>query len=98
MKKAKIIFSLFLFLLYCSLTVQAASPSIIGTWYGLKDGSPVTVVFRSDQTMSVHADAFSGLSFTGRYKLDSSVNPIAVDLVMPSGMVCAAVVNFSNGG
>ena len=91
----KIILFLFICLLYCSFTVKAA-PSIIGTWYGLKDGSPVTVVFRNDQTVSIQADAFSAMSFTGKYKIDSSVSPIAVDLTIPGGMVCAAIVNFSN--
>src|SRR3954447_9395937 len=98
MKKVKTILSLFLCLLYFSSTVKAAPPSIIGTWYGLKDGSPVTVIFRNDQTMSIQATAFSSLSFTGKYKIDSSVNPIAVDLTIPGGMVCAAIVNFSNPG
>ena len=99
MKKGKIIFSLFLCAFYFHLPVKAISnPSIIGKWYGLKDGSPVTVVFRNDQTVSIQSDAFSSLSFTGRYKIDSNVSPIAVDLSIPSGMVCAAVVNFSNSG
>jgi endoglucanase len=98
MKNIKTVFSLFTCFLYFSFTVKAAPPSIIGKWYGLKDGSPVTVVFRNDQTMSIQTEAFSSLSFTCRYKIDSSVSPIAVDLIMPSGMVCAAIVNFSNGG
>src|SRR3954447_16786698 len=98
MKKVKTILSLFLCLLYFSSTVKAAPPSIIGKWYGLKDGSPVTVVFRKDQTMSIQAEAFSSLSFTGKYKIDSGVSPIAVDLTTPSGMACAAIVNFSHPG
>src|SRR3954447_25272566 len=98
MKKVKTILSLFLCLLYFSFTVQAAPPSIIGKWYGLKDGSPVTVVFRNDQTMSLQAEAFSSLSFTGQYNIDSSVSPIAVDLTMPSGMACAAIINFTEDG
>src|SRR5436853_4282152 len=99
MKKVKIILSLFLSLLYCSFTVKAAPPSIIGTWYGLEDGSPVTVVFRNDQTMSIQAEAFSSLSFTCQYKIDSSVSPIAIDLTgIPAGMICTAIVNFLNPG
>src|SRR4051812_37988422 len=98
MKKAKIILPLFLYLLYCSATVKAISPpSIIGKWYGFKDGGPVTVEFRNDQTMSIQTAAFSSLSFTCQYKIDSSVSPIAVDLIIPGGMACAAVVNFSGG-
>lgn len=98
MKNAKTIFSLFICLLYSSFILKAASPSIVGKWYGLKDGSPVTMVFRSDQTMSIQTDAFSSLSFTCRYKFDSSVSPAAVDLIgIPGGMVCSAVVNFSHG-
>lgn len=98
MKKAKIIFSLFLYLLYSSFTAQAAPHTIIGKWYGLKDGSPVTVVFKNDQTMSIHAEAFSSLSFTSRYKIDSTISPITVDLIMPGGMACAAIINFPNEG
>ncbi|MBK7098329.1 MAG: glycoside hydrolase family 5 protein [Sphingobacteriales bacterium] len=98
MKKAKIIFSLFLCVFYFSLTVKATPPSIIGKWYGLKDGSPVTVMFRNNQTMSIQADAFSGLTFTSHYKIDSSVSPIAVDLIMPGSMICTAILNFSDHG
>ncbi len=99
MKKSKIILSVFLSFLCWGLTIKAAPVSILGKWYGLKDGSPVTMEFRNDQTMSIHADAFSSLSFTCRYKIDSSVSPIAVDLIdIPPGMVCAAVINFSNSG
>src|SRR3954468_19892541 len=97
MKKARITLSLYICLLCCSFSAKAASPSIIGKWYGLKDGSPVIVVFRNDQTMSIQADAFSSLSFTCQYIVDSSVSPMAIDFTgIPPGMVCAAIINFSS--
>src|SRR5204863_3530385 len=44
----------------------------------------------------IHADAFSSLSFTCHYKIDSSVHPITVDLTdIPGGMGCSAIVKFS---
>src|SRR5437763_15537290 len=83
MKKAKVIFSLFLCVFFFNATVKAITPpSIVGKWYGLKDGSPITLVFRNDQTVTIHADAFSSLSFTCQYKIDSSVFPIAVYLTV----------------
>jgi endoglucanase len=95
MKKIKTILPLLLCLLLFGFTVQAA-PSIIGKWFGLKDGSPVIVDFRNDQTMSIQADAFSSLSFTCRYKIDSSVSPATIDLIdIPGGMVCSAIIRFS---
>ena len=96
MKKVKVIFLLFLCVFYCSATGKAITPpSIIGKWYGFKDGSPITLVFRTDQTMSIKADAFSSLSFICQYKIDSSVSPITVDLIgIPSGMACSAAISF----
>jgi hypothetical protein len=70
------------------------APKIIGTWYGLKDGSPVTVVFRNDQTMSIHADAFSSLSFTCQYKIDSCIIPMDFYLAFPRGMSCDEIAYF----
>lgn len=97
MEKVKIIFSLLLSILFCSFT-KAASPPIIGKWYGFKDGSPVIVEFKKDQTMSIQAEAFSSLSFKCQYKIDSNVSPIAIDLTLPDGMVCSAIIQFSNIG
>lgn len=95
MKKIKAIFPLILCLLCFGFTLKAA-PSIIGKWHGFKDGSPVIVEFRNDQTMSIQADAFSSLSFTCRYKIDSSVSPATIDLTdIPGGMVCSAIIRFS---
>jgi len=97
MQRVKITF--ILLFLYCAFSVNAAPPSIVAKWYGLKDGSPITMEFRNDHTASVKADAFSSLSFTCKYKIDSSVTPIAIDLTdIPPGMVCSAIINFSNSG
>jgi endoglucanase len=98
MKKIKIIPPILTYLLFSAFFASAVPSSIIGKWYGFKDGSPVIVVFRNDQTMSIQTDAFSSLSFTGSYKVDSSVNPTALDVTVPSGMVCAAIVNLSKSG
>lgn len=99
MKTLKILLTLFLCLLYCGCYAKGNPPSMVGKWYGVKDGSPVTLVFRNDQTMSIRSEAFSGLSFTCQYKVDSSSSPMAVDLaVIPGGMTCAAIVRFSDSG
>ena len=58
----------------------------------------MTVEFKSDLTVIMQTDAFSSLSFTGRYKIDYTVNPAAVDITFPSGMVCAGVVNLTKPG
>jgi endoglucanase len=97
MKPVRNLLALYLCLVYCGGSAKAMQPSIIGKWYGTRDGSPITVVFKSDQTMSIHTEAFSSLSFSCRYKVDSSDNPIAVDLSdIPGGMICAAIVRFSD--
>src|SRR5438105_10060787 len=97
MKNTRLIFLLLLSVCFSAIVKAFTPPSIIGKWYGLKDGSPVTVIFRNDQTMSIQAEAFSSLSFTCQYKIDSGVYPITVDLTgIPPGMVCAAIINFSN--
>ncbi|MGH2643919.1 MAG: glycoside hydrolase family 5 protein [Chitinophagaceae bacterium] len=98
MKKTKILLSILTLMLFSTFLARATAPSILGKWYGLKDGSPVTVVFNKDQTMSIQTDAFSSLSFTGSYKIDSTVHPVAVDVTIPGGMVCAAIINFSGDG
>ena len=99
MKTVKILLTLFLCLLYCGCYAKQNPPSIVGKWYGMKDGSPVTLVFRNDQTMSIRSEAFSGLSFSCQYKVDSSSSPMAVDLTaIPGGMICAAIVQFSDSG
>ncbi|MBN1185190.1 MAG: glycoside hydrolase family 5 protein [Bacteroidales bacterium] len=83
---------------FSCVTQSDKSYSIIGEWYGLKDGSPITVDFRNNQTISIHAEAFSALSFTGQYKIDFGAKPIAIDITDPSGMVCAAIINISDAG
>lgn len=99
MKTVKNLLTLLLCLFYCVCHAKAMPPSIIGKWYSMKDGSPVTVVFKNEQTMSIHSDAFSGLSFTCQYKVDSSSSPVALDLTaIPGGMICAAIVHFSDLG
>lgn len=96
MKKVRfILLTLLSILCFGCVTQSDKSSSILGEWYGLKDGSPVTVEFKDDQTMSLDAEAFSGLSFTGRYKINLDVEPIAIDLILPSGMVCAAIISTS---
>ena len=90
----KFILLAFLSVIYFSCATHS-DRSIIGEWYGLKDGSPVTVKFNDDQTMSMHAEAFSGLSFAGQYKINFDVDPIAIDLTLPSGMVCAGIISFT---
>ena len=91
--------SSFIFVLICwGFAVQAAPISLVGKWYGLKDGSPITLEFRNDQTMSIYAEAFSALSFTGQYKVDSAARPMKVDLDIPGGMTCSAIVSFSDKG
>jgi endoglucanase len=98
MSKIKIIFLFLICCIYCTLSINAAiTSSIVGKWYGLKDGSPVTLVFRNDKTMTIKTEAFSSLSFTCKYKIDYTANPIAVDLTdIPNGMACSAIVRFSN--
>lgn len=97
MKKVRfILLTLLSILCFGCVTQSDKSSSILGEWYGLKDGSPVTVKFMDDQTMSIDAEAFSGLSFTGQYKINLDDEPIAIDLTLPSGMVCAAIINFSD--
>lgn len=98
MSKIKIIFLFLICTIYCNLTVNAATtPSIVGKWYGQKDGSPVTLVFRNDQTMTIKTEAFSSLSFTCKYKIDYNAKPIAIDLIeIPGGMACSAIVNSSS--
>ena len=99
MKRIRFVLLAFLGVLCFSCATHSdKSSSIKGEWYGLKDGSPIAVDFRDDQTMSIHAEAFSALSFTGQYKVDFDAKPIAIDLTYPSGMVCAAIVNISEAG
>jgi endoglucanase len=99
MKKIKIIFTSFVCMVCCAFTVKAASPSIIGKWYGLKDGSPVTVVFIDGQSMSIKDEAFSSLSFTCHYKIDLKASPVTIDLFdIPGGMVCSGIMKFSDQG
>lgn len=75
----------------------AVPKTIIGKWYGLKDGSPITMEFRNDQTVSIKTDAFSSLSFTCKYKIDSSVNPVAIDLIdIPGGMICSGIIKLTD--
>jgi endoglucanase len=79
-----------------SLLNAAPFPAIIGKWYGLKYGGPVTIEFRNDQTMSIQTDAFSSLSFSCKYKIDSTVSPAAIDLIdIPGGMTCSAIFKLS---
>lgn len=94
MKYTKITFLFLLFVLVSS-SAKAIAPTIVGKWYGLKDGSPITVFFNEDKTMSIYAEAYSSLSFNGSYKTDLSTNPIELDLTLPGGMICAAIVSFS---
>jgi|WetSurSiteA1Bulk_404760.scaffolds.fasta_scaffold23047_2 endoglucanase len=98
MSNLKIIILILFCTIYCNLTVNASTnPSIIGKWCGLKDGSPVTLIFRNDQTMTIKTEAFSSLSFTCKYKVDYSLSPITIDLTdIPSGMACSAIVKFSS--
>lgn len=99
MKKLKIVFSLFVCLLISVLTVNAASNSIIGKWYGLKDGSPVTMTFIDNQSMSIKDDAFSSLSFACHYRIDLKTTPATIDLFdIPSGMVFSGIIKFSADG
>lgn len=91
-----ILFALLSVLCFSCGTHSDKSSSILGEWYGLKDGSPVTVKFKADQTISIHAEAFSELCFTGQYEFDFNTEPISLDVILPSGMVCAAIINISD--
>src|SRR5438477_9805606 len=59
---------------------QAATPSLLGKWYGLQEGSPMTVEFRKDGTISVKVEANSNASFTCQYRADYGTTPVTVDL------------------
>jgi endoglucanase len=99
MRKIRFILLALLSVLYSSCGKHSDKSSLIlGKWYGLKDGGRITVEFRNDQTMSIHSEAFSALTFTGQYQIDYDVEPITVDLILPDGIVCAAIMSISNDG
>src|SRR5947207_255327 len=84
-----------------SLAASAARPqpaphSIVGKWYGTKEGSPLTAEFRQDGTATFKVDADSNASYTCRYRVDERASPVALDLlgIRPESfnMQCAAVV------
>src|SRR5205823_2664338 len=81
---------------------QPAPHSILGKWYGMKEGSPMTVEFRQDGTAIFKVDADSNASYTCRYRVDERASPVALDLlgIRPKSfnMQCAAVVVFYDRG
>src|SRR5205823_1352762 len=56
-------------------------PSLLGKWYGMKEGSPMTAEFRPDGTVTFKVDANSNSSYTCRYRVDEKASPAALDLL-----------------
>ena len=79
-------------------TSCTSQPKVQGEWYGLRDKSLMVVTFDEDQ-VNVKSEAFSSLSFSGKYKLDKNTNPMLIDLTECSnGMAGVGVLQLNNDG
>lgn len=70
--------------------------NIIGTWYGLQYGSPMTVVI-NDSTMTFGNPAWSSMCFTTNYKIsDYRGDTFDIDLANVSGMGGKGIGQFKS--
>jgi endoglucanase len=89
------VFSL-LFSLLIMGTSCSEKESVSGKWYGLYQRSLVTFSFNDDHTLDVKSESFSSLSFSCKYALNESSNPMEIDLTeSTNGMAGAGLVRIN---
>ncbi len=105
MKALRVILIAWLFAVIAGCGIFGAKKpqiDIVGTWNGKsQDGSPATMIFNEDGTVSIMMTAEGyNLSMAGKYTVDYTTDPIALDLrdidLSEFGMVlyCPAIVAF----
>ena len=82
-----------------SWTGCTSQTTVQGEWYGLRDKSLVSMTLDKDQSFNVKSEAFSSLSFSGKYKLDKNASHLLIDLTECSnGMAGSGVLRLNNDG
>lgn len=82
-----------------TLLLASCSQGLTGEWYGLYDKAVVTVSFCKDSTLIFDNEAFSSMTFTSKYVLDESMNPMHLDILNASnGMEGAGLVRKNADG
>jgi|GEM_PF-6904712 hypothetical protein len=64
----------------CSMMTQKESRSIVGTWSATHDtGAKIVIEFKSDMSMEFNVPNYDEYSFTAKYSINFSKDPVTID-------------------
>ena len=65
----------------CAVLGSGSAPDVVGVWKGVDpDGNDLIMEFKPDRTLMVTLRGDQQYVFSGRYRLDRSVRPMALDV------------------
>ncbi|MFC1551860.1 hypothetical protein ACFL6P_04765 [Candidatus Latescibacterota bacterium] len=88
----------------CSMMRQKESRSIVGTWTATHDtGAKIVLVFKPDMSMEFNVLDYSEYSFTAKYTINFSKDPVAIDFIDISsssvqGSALTGILKFTETG